>query len=370
MFVDMVLPFGLRSAPLLFTALADALQWVMERRGATWVGHYIDDFITMGPPGSPECGSNVAIMKEVCGETGLPTEPEKDEGPASVIGFLGMELDTEELEIWLPQDKLGRLRTALVAWQGRKACKKRELLSLIGLLSHACKAVRAGRSFLRRLIDCATSVKRMDRWVRLSRSARSDIEWWQQYCAQWNGTAMMSVVNRAEPEFKVSMVSDASGSWGCGALHGQDWFQLKWEGLGESSQQNITVKELLPIVIAAAMWGKRWAGSTVRAQCDNTAVVEIVNSGSCREPEAMHLRRCLAFLEAQFQFYIWVTHIRGRDNLLADALSRNKFHSLYPQVNKDPVPIPASLLDILVVSKPDWTSKSWTQLWSSFSETA
>lgn len=29
-FVDMVLPFGLRSAPLLFTAVADALQWVMS----------------------------------------------------------------------------------------------------------------------------------------------------------------------------------------------------------------------------------------------------------------------------------------------------------------------------------------------------
>ena len=28
-FVDMVLPFGLRSAPLLFTAVADALQWAM-----------------------------------------------------------------------------------------------------------------------------------------------------------------------------------------------------------------------------------------------------------------------------------------------------------------------------------------------------
>ena len=41
-FVDMVLPFGLRSAPLLFTALADALQWVMERRaGATWVPYIL-----------------------------------------------------------------------------------------------------------------------------------------------------------------------------------------------------------------------------------------------------------------------------------------------------------------------------------------
>ena len=49
-FVDMVLPFGLRSAPLLFTAVADALQWAMQQRGVSWVDHYIDDFVTMGEP--------------------------------------------------------------------------------------------------------------------------------------------------------------------------------------------------------------------------------------------------------------------------------------------------------------------------------
>ena len=33
-FVDKALPFSLRSAPLIFTALADCLQWIMQRRGA------------------------------------------------------------------------------------------------------------------------------------------------------------------------------------------------------------------------------------------------------------------------------------------------------------------------------------------------
>ena len=46
--VDTCLPFGLRSAPLLFTVLADILQWVATQRGATWVRHYIDDFVTVG----------------------------------------------------------------------------------------------------------------------------------------------------------------------------------------------------------------------------------------------------------------------------------------------------------------------------------
>ena len=34
-YVDGALPFGLRSAPLLFTALGDALQWAMEREGVS-----------------------------------------------------------------------------------------------------------------------------------------------------------------------------------------------------------------------------------------------------------------------------------------------------------------------------------------------
>ena len=34
-FVDKVLPFGLRSAPLIFIALADCLQWIMQRKGAS-----------------------------------------------------------------------------------------------------------------------------------------------------------------------------------------------------------------------------------------------------------------------------------------------------------------------------------------------
>ena len=32
-FIDGVLPFGLRSAPLMFTALADALLWVIQQEG-------------------------------------------------------------------------------------------------------------------------------------------------------------------------------------------------------------------------------------------------------------------------------------------------------------------------------------------------
>lgn len=40
--------FGLRSAPLIFSSLADALVWIMEQRAASFIDCYIDDFITLG----------------------------------------------------------------------------------------------------------------------------------------------------------------------------------------------------------------------------------------------------------------------------------------------------------------------------------
>ena len=115
-YVDTRLPFGLRSAPLLFTAVADASQWAMKRKGVTWAEHYIDDFVTMGQAGSVECGQNVALMRATLHEAGLNTEPEKDEGPATAIGLLGMEIDTVKLEISLPADKLARLISLLQEW--------------------------------------------------------------------------------------------------------------------------------------------------------------------------------------------------------------------------------------------------------------
>ena len=94
--------------------------------------------------------------------------------------------------------------------------EKRELLSLIGFLQHASKAVRQGRSFLRQLITHTTAVKSLDNYVRLNVSARSNIQWWSAFTAKWNGTSMLVRFDWANPQFVVT--SDASGNWGCGAF--------------------------------------------------------------------------------------------------------------------------------------------------------
>ena len=61
---------GARPPKYLYTAVADALQWVMFTKEVSGVDHYLDNFITMGPAGSDKCEANLARILAVCDETG------------------------------------------------------------------------------------------------------------------------------------------------------------------------------------------------------------------------------------------------------------------------------------------------------------
>ncbi len=117
---------------------------------------------------------------------------------------------------------------------------------------------------------------------------------------------MSDVLCGSNPQ--VVLTSDASGKWGCGAYTSTgDWFQLKFPD--SWLEVHITVKELLPIVLAVAVWGHLWRGVTVSCRCDNMAVVAIVNSGRSRMDWAMHLMRCLSFFLARWDVTLVCQHI-------------------------------------------------------------
>ena len=215
---------------------------------------------------------------------------------------------------------------------------------------------------MRRLIDLSMVTKHLDHHLHLNLSAQADIEWWWYFVSPWNGTSMLMAQQKDNPF--IICTTDASGAWGYGAWCGQDWFHFQW--VEPISSYNITVKELLPIVLATAVWGSQWKGLTVKVRCDNAAVVVIVNQGTSHNSEAMHLLRCLSFLSAKFQFYLYTSHLPGTENSLADCLSWNdasQFLSSHIQANQYPTRIPEEILDFVITSKPDWMSPHWTKLW-------
>ena len=102
LYVDKALPFGLRSAPKIFNAMADGLMWIMGEHGVRYGLHYLDDYLLFGRPRSQECLKSLSTALGICKELGVQVSPHT----STTLTFLGIELDTGALEIRLPQEKL------------------------------------------------------------------------------------------------------------------------------------------------------------------------------------------------------------------------------------------------------------------------
>lgn len=290
----------------------------------------------------------------------------KWDGPTTCITFLGIEIDTVSGQLRLPCDKLDRLRLLLEEWRQRKHCDRKQLEFLNRLLNHACKVVKSGCFFLRRMIDLLHAVHHPHHSkvpIRLNKGFRSDLAWWSAFVGNWNGVSFLHPPDHL-PE--VELFTDASGNWGCGAVHDKSWFQLPWDTT--SQPLSIAEKELIPIILACATWGASWRDCQVTCHCDNQVIVACLQSRTSKNAGIMHLLRCLVFVEARYRCYLRPAYIDTKSNHLADDLSCNNLSSFLSKVpGASPMPslISPQLLGVFLDKQADWTSTPWLRQFSS-----
>ena len=118
------------------------------------------------------------------------------------------------------------------------------------------------------------------------------------------------------------------------------------------------------MVLAAVLWGRLWSKQHICFHSDNMEVVSVLTTMTVKVPLLMHLLRCL-FFSAYFSFTFSAKHIPGALNSAADALSHNNlalFSSLFPWVQQHG--IPPCLMDLVIYTRPDWGSPTWTLLFN------
>lgn len=90
LYVDTTLPFGLRSAPMIFSALADALAFIIRNKGVQGLDHYLDDISLVGPLQTSACQRWLDTSLQACEVVGFSVAPKKTEGPATQIIYLAL----------------------------------------------------------------------------------------------------------------------------------------------------------------------------------------------------------------------------------------------------------------------------------------
>ena len=93
-FIDKTLPFGLRSAPIIFSVLVDAIEWIARQKGVTLISHYLDNFTLLGKAGSSECAGGMLQSQETCTDLGVPIALDKCEGSVMCLTILRIEIDS------------------------------------------------------------------------------------------------------------------------------------------------------------------------------------------------------------------------------------------------------------------------------------
>lgn len=325
-FMDTVLPFGCRSSPKLFNQYADAVEWIAKKRGANYMEHYLDDYVTVGPPKSTECHKNIEILIRTCNDLNLEINYKKLEMPSTRITFLGVEIDTLNEKITIPSEKIDDILKELRTWQSKRSTTKREILSIAGRLGFLSRVVQHGRPFTRRLFDASAKLRHLHHRVKVDREIQEDLQWWLTFLETFSGIVYMDV----HPRTKFEIWTDA-----CDYAYAA-WFPPAWiqeEFPTEFRDSHINLKEYVAVCAAFFTWASYFRRNHVLVYCDNWATVYILRKRTTRSKPIMQLVRTFTLFCANHDISYETVYIPTAENTIADALSRldnHRFRSAAP----------------------------------------
>ena len=123
-----------------YTTLAYAINWILaDTCRLEHVMHYLDDFLAVYPPHLHLANHHKVLLLDTFAYLHVPVAAEKVEGLSTVLMLLSLELDTDALEILLPEDNRERLHRLVTNTVTSARFLKCELASLLGHLSFAAR---------------------------------------------------------------------------------------------------------------------------------------------------------------------------------------------------------------------------------------
>ena len=371
-FVNKSIPFGSSVSCSHFqrvsSALCHVVRFLTGRRGV--VMSYLDDFLFVDLS-EEACNELLDMFTKLCRDINFPVAIEKTERASPQIIFLGIMLDGVSHVLVIPEDK--RLKALnLLQWIcAKKKVTIKLLQQLAGTLNFLHKAIHPGRAFTRRMYAKFAHIMdhrgklisgtkmRQHYHVALDTEFRDDCAVWELFLMNKEISTLCRPfldvdIFKTSKELDFTTDAAAGEHLGAGCVFGTSWTSLRWPSgfMRQVPKPSIEFLELYALVMAVYIWSERLSNTRSIIFCDNEAVCKMVvkNSSSCKN--CMYLIRMLVLRSLQYNMRIFTKHIFGKDNLLADILSRQRldiFRRIAPQMNSFPERIPHELWPITKV---------------------
>lgn len=138
--VDQRLPFGASRSPEIFNRIMQSVRAIMASLGYKTVIVYLDDFLIIAE-NYAECQLALNKLVSLLRELGFQISYPKLEGPSQIIVFFALTLNSVNLTISIPEEKLAETRNLLSYFLYAKKVTKRQIQSLAGKLNWITQCV-------------------------------------------------------------------------------------------------------------------------------------------------------------------------------------------------------------------------------------
>ena len=317
-FMFTVLPFGLSTAPYIFTKLLKPIVKKWRREGKSVV-LYLDDGLCSANSYNSAKLYSMQVRADLLRFGFLPNEEKSQWEPCRCIVWLGTVLNTANCTIAATDKRIQSLKSDLdeVFNNARSSFHVKKIVEIVGKIISLCVCVgNVTRLMTRNLYSIINSSASWYDYVKLTNEAVFELKFWKDNVCKLNGIPLWPIVNKPH---KI-IYSDAS-SVGCGgviAIEGKVFHQ-NWSE--EERKRNSTFRELLAVSLAVEAFGNELKSQTLAWFTDNQNVVSIVQKGSkVPELQAISLR---IFQTCMLNcITIDINWIPRSDNYVADEISK------------------------------------------------
>ncbi|VDL82191.1 unnamed protein product [Nippostrongylus brasiliensis] len=314
------LPFGLATAPYVYTKLMRVVVTHLRARGMRLI-NYLDDWIFFSENASA-CEREVTYAAHFFESLGMRINYSKSVmSPTQRIEFLGMEIDTVRGDFIVPGNKLLRVQQEASALIRSRKAPARELAAFLGRVNFVSIAsplsvFRARR--LQREVAKMTSPSdnsTFDRAVCINEDLATDLAWFRD-CLQ--NHARYPFI-RCSPDISISTDASKQG-WGavcCGKGTGGRWSR-------EESLRHINILELQAAFFGLKSFGSGWRDINVLLELDNTtAIAYLKRCGGTTNETLSELAKDIWDWCTERRIRLLPTHRPGIENSEADRESRS-----------------------------------------------
>ncbi|XP_063790602.1 uncharacterized protein LOC134945328 [Pseudophryne corroboree] len=315
------LPFGLSTAPRIFTKVMAEMMVLLRKQGVTVIP-YLDDLLIKARS-REQLLISVARSREVLQQHGwILNIPKSQLIPTTRLPFLGMILDTDQKRVYLPTEKAQELMTLVRDLLKPKQVSVHHCTRVLGKMVASYEAIPFGRFHARTfqwdLLDkWSGSHLQMHRLITLSPRARVSLLWWLQSAHLLEG-------RRFGIQDWVLVTTNASLR-GWGAVTQGSNFQGLWSC--QETCLHINILELRAIYNALSQAETLLRDKSVLIQSDNiTAVAHVNRQGGTRSRVAMAEATRILRWAGNHVRALSAVFIPGVDNWEADFLSRHDLH--------------------------------------------